>query len=128
MECESTRIKGLVRDNIKLMMKLKVAKQQLAAAHKREQLLVQKMLQRNEEELDDDVFYQRQWSLDIHPDSCVYCRDYERSMKFDSVKDLEEFIQRNSDPRLCGFCNVADQFEILVPGGSAKMSSPGRAQ
>lgn len=109
MNSDSTRIKRLMRDNIKLMMKLRMLSQNLEKAQRNEQLLQNKLsAKKNKEEFDDDVFYTYESSLDLHPDSCVFCRNYENSVKIDSVKSLEEFMQRNLHPKSCNFCKIAD--------------------
>lgn len=106
-------MKRLLRDNIRLMMRLRIAKQNLEVSHKRERILQKQLCQSQrskmtKEGLNDDVFYDNQSLLDLHPDSCIFCRDYENSLKFDSVKDLEEYAQRNFEPKSCTFCHVAE--------------------
>lgn len=110
----SSRAKRLTRDNIKLMMQLKVAKQNLEAVRKREQILKERLhhthlRKQYKEDIDDDVFYSGEIkSNDLHPDSCVYCWDYQLSLKFSCIKDLDEYIQRNLDYRRCEFCKATE--------------------
>lgn len=122
----SSRTKRLTRKNIKLMMQLKVAKQNLEAARKREQILREKLyhthlLKQTNGETDDDVFYSTEIkSCDLHPDSCVYCLDYQVSLKFSCIKDLDEYIQRNLDYRKCEFCKAT---ECQVPSTKCNLGT-----
>lgn len=110
---KTSKIKQLTRDNIKLMLKLRMAKQNVEKAQKREKLLLERLyraesLKASKEVLEDDVFYDQQSWLDLHPDCCVFCRGYKHSLKFDCIQDLDEYIQRNVDYRLCEFCKIAE--------------------